>query len=258
MAAKTEKQALGPNPPLTITRPPPSAVTYDLHKPNITTITLPTFSTWSSGLHWHETHTEYLRVVKGYIRVRLGAQTHILGPTSPEVRVDRGVWHEWRRAEKGGEDVVVEERTDPADGEKAIFFWNLNGVILEAQKMGGDPGKVLRVFPARLRSLVLDWWTTLGLFVIFRALDNVPAFLDVPGFVDGLDLGLWRVGTIPGARRFLILVDYIFAHLVLWFSSWLGWALRVNPVRREFTPAEEYDQWWSKRRGFLRTKPKTQ
>lgn len=244
------------SPPLLITRPLPSAVTYDLRAANIITITLPTSSQWTSGLHWHESRTEYLRVVKGYIRARLGDKTHILGPASPEVKVEKGVWHEWSRAERGGDDVVVEERTEPADGEKAILFWNLNGVILETNQLGAHPGRVLRKFPGRVRSVVLDWWTTLQLFVIFKALDNFPAFLDIPGFVDRLGFGLWRIGAMPGVRWLFVLIDYIFAHTVLFVAALFGKILRVSPVRQDFTPAEEHDRWWAERRGVMRAKSK--
>jgi uncharacterized RmlC-like cupin family protein len=109
-----------------ITRGLPNAVVYNLSDQFQTTITLPSGSTWTSGLHWHETHTEYLRLVKGTIRVRLGNTTSIISahdsPEPMEVKVERNVWHEWSRATPDGEEVIVIERTDPADHENHLFF----------------------------------------------------------------------------------------------------------------------------------------
>lgn len=48
--------------------------------------------------------------------------------------------HEWRRVENGGEELVVREWTDPEDGEKEVFFRNLNSVLLESQ----TPGSAMR------------------------------------------------------------------------------------------------------------------
>lgn len=54
------------------TRPFPSAVTYDLSTPDQATIRLPPGSTWTSGPHWHDAHTEFLQVVSGRAHVVLG------------------------------------------------------------------------------------------------------------------------------------------------------------------------------------------
>ena len=43
-----------------------------------TTISLPRYSTWTSGLHFHTTHTEYLRLVRGAIFVHVDGKTEIL------------------------------------------------------------------------------------------------------------------------------------------------------------------------------------
>jgi len=233
-------------PPIIIHRPAPDAVTYDLTTPNKVTITIPAGSAWSSGLHWHESHTEYLQLIKGSIRIRLGDTVQIVSApasadanASPlEIRVNKGVWHEWSRADinadadggKDAEEVVVIERTDPADGEKALFFWNLNGVILEAQR-GVKPGFV----PGWLGGI----WVMLSLFSIFDALDNIPVFLGVrdkvvrrgfvgkgsmwDGFVKGLE-GLWSKG-------------------VLRVAATVVWMVGEGAVRRRFTPEREYAAW---------------
>ena len=142
--------------PSVIERPLPNGVIYDMSTVGHVRITLPKSSTWSSGLHWHETHDEYLRVVKGTIRVRLGDSRQVISATDgnqPEIKVPRYAWHEWQRAAPDGEEVVVIERTDPDDNDKAIFFWNLNGVILNSPKLLNDKASVVSRLPARLQGL---------------------------------------------------------------------------------------------------------
>jgi hypothetical protein len=225
--------------PTVIERGLPSAVTYDLSTPGYVRITLPPSSTWSSGLHWHETHDEYLQVVKGSIRVRLGDERIILSAADghqPEVKVPRFAWHEWQRAEPDGEDVVVVERTDPDEGDKALFFWNLNGVILSAPSLLRDPTTLISRSPAFLRGKLLDLYITLSLFVIFHSLDNFPVVIDVPSLVP------------TGARfRALGAADGIITHVLLSVSSALGWVIGLKPVRREFTPSDAYNDWWERR-----------
>ncbi|KAF7564032.1 hypothetical protein G7046_g115 [Stylonectria norvegica] len=222
-----------------VQRPLPNAVTYDLTTPKQVTITLPPASTWSSGLHWHEAHDEYLKIVKGSIRVRLGNTTQVLTATDesqPEVKVDRFVWHEWQRSDPEGE-VVVIERTDPVDNDKAIFFWNLNGVILNAPKLLNDPSSFVSRCPSSLHGPLLDAWITLNLWVVFYHLDNVPVFLNAPSFV---------TAESEMFRNFLLRVDWVVSHLVLCSAAWLGWFLGVEPVRLEYTPAHAYADWRAK------------
>ena len=218
--------------PRVMERGAPNAVTYDLTTPQVVRITLPPDSTWTSGLHWHETHTEYLQVVRGSIRVRVGDETRILSAGQPEVRVDKYVWHEWQRADAGGEEAVVLERTDPADGQKALFFWNLNGVILRAPAMmdGLLPG-----FPEAVRRKTVDLWVTLNLFVIFAHLDNVPVFVDFPASWTG------RMSRLP--RTWLAGMDWFMSHLLLLWAKFLGRLVDVKPVRAAFTPDREYAAW---------------
>jgi mannose-6-phosphate isomerase-like protein (cupin superfamily) len=233
--------------PKVINRAGPAAVTYDLSDPHRVRITVPAGSRWSSGLHWHETHTEYLRVVSGRARVRLGDVTKVFGASDGEVRVDRSVWHQWEaddgvstgegKEEGEGDDLVVEERTEPEDGDKAVFFWNLNGVILSASAK--KPG--WRV-PKWLWGLGLDFWVTLNLFVIFGRLDNVPVFLDLRWWLARLGLRLRPVqGSITAQA--IDLVDWAVSHAVLALAGWVGWLFGVQAVAREYTPEAEYRSW---------------
>lgn len=108
-----------------------------------TQITLPTKSVYSPGLHWHETHTEFFRVIQGrVIIVRNGIEIEV-GPDDGQVRIDKFVVHNFWRADrdrpddqKDSEDVVTEEWTDPADGLKHVFFRNIFSTIDDQQYWG--------------------------------------------------------------------------------------------------------------------------
>lgn len=221
-----------------IKRDAPDAVFYDLSEPHQVTITLPPSSTWSSGLHWHENHVEYLRVIKGSVRVALDGQTRTISATDAEteVRVDRNVWHQWGRADiESNEDVVVVERTDPEDSEKAVFFWNLNGVILRAQSLTCPP-----YMPKLLHGVLVDVWVTLSLFAIFRVLDNIPVFVNVlqafskRGFV-------FTDKTL--GHNVLRGVDVIISHILLLLASGISLLFGIRAVREEFTPEEVRQNW---------------
>lgn len=293
---------LPPDPSPILSRPPPQAVTYDLSRGRQRVrITLPPGSAWTSGLHWHESHDEYLRVVRGAVRLRLGDGVRVISATGSgsasgsdrgegrcgrreggvedgdgvgdgaegggekkggkgegeEGMVPRGVWHEWSRADDdgcGGEDVVVEERTEPADGEKAVFFWNLNGVLLDAARgheadyegwangKGKGKGRWLGRWMTNL-------WVTVSLWTIFRELDNYPVFV---GFEDVVLGRVTPVSQGSVARRLLGWMDWCVTHSVLAMASWAGWAVGVRAVRDEFTPREEYERWMTRRTGAAR------
>src|SRR5690242_3345848 len=126
---------------ISFTRPLPNGVTYTLpsppHTSPVVTITLPPHSTWTSGLHFPATHTEYLSIVKGTALVTLNGVTNTYTSSDGVITVPRYARHEWRRAPEIEEDeLVVKEWTDPEDGEKEIFFRNLNSAILDATSNG--------------------------------------------------------------------------------------------------------------------------
>ncbi|KAI0484858.1 hypothetical protein GGR56DRAFT_680685 [Xylariaceae sp. FL0804] len=171
----------------TFTRPPPTAVVYDLSEPGQATIRVPPGSAWTSGPHWHATHTEFLQVVAGRAEVTLaGDVLPAVRPANGIVVVPRGVVHEWRRSTGGDdqahdqqreeeqqqqqqqeneeEDLVVREWTDPRDGQKAAFFRNLNGLVLDALAAG--PGswrtRTLGLELANLSWRMDNWPVVLG------------------------------------------------------------------------------------------------
>ncbi|KAF2634398.1 hypothetical protein P280DRAFT_413853 [Massarina eburnea CBS 473.64] len=97
---------------------------------SISTVTIPPGSIFHPGAHWHEEYDEYLSVVKGRLRILLGKTWRVYTPEDGEVHVKRGVVHDLMRAdivdeEKDEEDVVVQERSDPSDGSKDLFFRHL-------------------------------------------------------------------------------------------------------------------------------------
>ncbi|KAF5581828.1 hypothetical protein FPCIR_9936 [Fusarium pseudocircinatum] len=233
--------------PSVIERPLPNGVIYDMSTVGQVRITLPGSSTWSSGLHWHETHDEYLKVVKGTIEVRLGDSRQAISATNgnqPEIKVPRYTWHEWQRAAPDGEEVVVIERTEPDDNDKAIFFWNLNGVILNSPKMLNDKTSVVSRLPSRLQGLFLDIWIPLNLFIIFRSLDNIPVFLNAPNLSRVSDKRL---------RSVLQIIDTVVSHLILFIASWAGRFLGLQPVQLKYTPDDAYTTWKSRQENFKKT-----
>ncbi|KAL6814468.1 hypothetical protein J3E69DRAFT_347308 [Trichoderma sp. SZMC 28015] len=216
----------------------PNAVVYDLTTPNQVTVTLPSRSTWSSGLHWHETHTEYLKVIKGSIKVRLGDSEQIITASKtnqPEIKVERYEWHEWQRAQLDGEEVIVIERTDPEDGEKALFFWNLNGIILNAGRVISTNVPGFSFFPATIKDLIIDFWITFNLFIVFHSLDNFPVILSTTKFWNGKGS---RAKAGPSA-------DWFVSHVLLSLASWAGRIVGLRAVRPEYTPAQHYQRWKS-------------
>jgi uncharacterized RmlC-like cupin family protein len=200
-----------------IARSGSAAVIYDLSQPYETTITLPAGSSWSSGLHWHETHDENLRVVQGSIRVRLGNETTVLH-AGQEANVPKYVRHEWSRANvSGDEDVIVLESTEPRDEEKHLFFWNLNGVILSGK--GG---------------VVNDLLLTLRLFMIFHTLDNWPVLLD-----------LSSTRNFFGSFATTYLESTV-THVVLSFAAFISKMAGYRSIEDHFTP-EPLLQGWNER-----------
>ncbi|KAF8902603.1 hypothetical protein CPB84DRAFT_1775781 [Gymnopilus junonius] len=73
--------------------------------------------------HWHEMHDELFRVIKGRLAVMIGKEWRDYVPEDGEIRIPKGVVHSLRGFK--GEETIFEERTEPMDPEKEIFFRNL-------------------------------------------------------------------------------------------------------------------------------------
>ena len=195
------------------TRPSPAAVTYDVSQPHSTTITVPPHSTWSTGPHWHERHTEYLQVLEGLARVMLDGKTRDYGPSDGVIEVPKFTLHEWQREAKDytqadGEeekDLVVREWTRPADGQKEVFFRMLNSYLIEP-----EPQRLHGWLPAP--RFVVAWVeqhvVLLQLLLVCRGMDNWPTFDDGVESVTWLTWVLthnifhvaWVLGTCLGLR----------------------------------------------------------
>lgn len=202
-------------------------MTYDLSAPDVVTITLPAGSDWTSGLHWHETHTEFLQIIKGRAEVTFGGRTRNITPGDGIIRVERFAKHEWKRAKPrarealedrgdlrqagdADEELVVKEWTDAEDGMKEIFFRNLNSVITE---------------PMNEDLWLPDLWITLQLFMIFHGLDNYPVLL----------------GGVAG---------HLMTHVVLRAARILGLILGLKPAYPEYTPKRLLDKYEESRKSL--------
>jgi quercetin dioxygenase-like cupin family protein len=175
----------------TFSRPFPSAVTYDLSVEDQATIRLPPGSTWTSGPHWHSTHTEFLQVLAGYAEITLaGDVMPAVSAADGVIIVPRGTIHEWRRSQNGGaeEELVVREWTDPKDGQKEAFFRNINGIILDAIK-NGDGSWEMRTLELELKNL-------------FWKMDNWPVVLrpSWPGWIQGAASRTVLLGSVIAGK----------------------------------------------------------
>lgn len=201
------------------TRKGPQAVIYDLSEAPHVTITVPVSSTWTSGPHWHETHTEHLQIMQGAAIVRLGDRPgRPYGTGDGVIEVPRYTVHEWHRVPPGDgdeEDLVVREWTVPEDGQKEAFFRMLNSFLTE-----DDPRclyKVPTITPVWLRRMIGRWVIVLQLFSIFREWDNWPVLVGDNG-------GGW--------------LSWSLTHAVLYACSWFGAVLGLQGIYIEYIGEE--------------------
>ncbi|KZM25730.1 uncharacterized protein EKO05_0006060 [Ascochyta rabiei] len=239
-----------------------------------TTISLPRYSAWTSGLHFHATHTEFLRLVKGAIVVELNGTTKSFSALAGGeidssgrvvceglvVEVPRYARHNWGRLEHcldieeksrkkhvrpedWVEEVVVEEWTDPSDISKPLFFWNLNGIIMAPSDM------VLSSRKRIARGILGDWWIDLQLLVVFFELDNWPILVNFRN--------LWpSEGTFAGASWINDCAETVTSFVLLFFAKALGVALGLRAVDQKRTPAALWETYRKSSRDVQR-KPTT-
>ncbi|KAM5352850.1 hypothetical protein ACJ41O_005572 [Fusarium nematophilum] len=156
-----------------------------------------------TGLHWHETHTEYLQVIQGYALVTVGDRTAVFTKDDGVITIPRYAIHQYMRADKTEEgkagkdmDLVVREWTDPADGDKEVFFRNILSLLKD--KREGATGTAAMLF---------------SIMVVAWAHDNYPVFWKGPGLLGSsvqekirraltysVMGGLVLVGRIAGCR----------------------------------------------------------
>lgn len=207
------------------TRPGNVTYTFDASRNPLKaiTITLPPGSPWTSGLHWHETHTEYLQIIQGVARITLNGVTENYTAADSIIVIPRFTRHEWHRADAGQPhpgttdsesqpaiDLIVREWTDPIDGQKEIFYRNLNSVILDATGTGP----------------LNKFWVTLQLFMIFAVLDNYPVLYSWPQSLPFLASAFESAVT----------------HVVLFLATFVGSVFGLMAVYDEYTPRSLREQ----------------
>jgi hypothetical protein len=261
-----EPQALDPLPAGTraILRPGHEAVAYhipifpstDDGTPLKSTIALPRHSAWTSGLHFHATHTEYLRLVKGAVFVELNGKTKLISALAGgelkatgqlvqpglTIEVPRYAFHSWGRLEHNNdsarsrrrvqkdflpedwsEEVVVEEWTNPSDIAKSLFFWNLNGILT----VPGDTIQPKRQSIAK--ALLGSLWVDLKLFVVFWELGNWPVFHVLRNVSPATDSYLRTLRVLDAAEIFV-------SFGILLIAKLLGVLLGLKAVDQRRTP----------------------
>ncbi|KIV83004.1 hypothetical protein PV11_05065 [Exophiala sideris] len=208
-------------------RKDPEAVIYDVSRPECVTITIPAASQWTSGAHWHETHTEYLQILQGRALVRLGQAARELGPGDDVIEVPMFTVHEWHRVkdDNGDEDLIVREWTVPEDGQKEVFFRMLNSVLTEER-----PSSLYttpRFMPQWVGRWIERWIVMMQLFAIFRAGDNWPVFVGGKTSTNG---------DSPG------LLGWVVTHVILYVGSWVGYVLGLRSQYGEYVTDEMLDK----------------
>jgi hypothetical protein len=224
-----------------------------------TTISLPAESKWTSGLHFHANHTEYLRLVRGAIFVELNGETRYIserngGGFDPKtgrligegliIEVRPYAKHNWGRAAEHYcnlnphlrradptlrlwpdgwmETAVVEEWTMPSDISKPLFFWNLNGTIMRHNDTLLSPRQRIA------ERLLGQWWIDLQLFNVFWELDNYPIFLD--------SSHLWQVFSPMQRLGISNGIEVGVSFVVLFVARILGIVLGLKAVEQRRTP----------------------
>ena len=238
---------------LSFSRPSPAACTFAFpassstnpRTPSINRITFGAHSTLSTQLHWHATHTEYVRVLTSAILVTVSGKTVVCTAEDGQAVIPRYARHELSRFDRPAEllsaeqreaqaawlreqpeeklemlretDLLLEEWTDPADGQKEVFFRNLFSTLEEPQYKASWYGKIL----AMVQVMCIMWW-----------LDNHVVFVDIGGG----DGGGWRA-----------MVESAISYTVLGSFAFVGRALGLKAVNEEYTPKHLAKKWEDER-----------
>ncbi|KAK5045411.1 hypothetical protein LTR84_009275 [Exophiala bonariae] len=190
-----------------------------------TLITIPPGSAWEPGAHWHESYVENVRVVKGRAWVSVNGVVKEIGPGEGSVRFELRDVHTFGRADRGRksedsdheeEDVVLEEWTEPDDGFKQVFFYNL----LRIAQTATANSSLFR--PSTILQLV-------------RVIAHVDNYADLLPFLTAY----W---WLPFSLK------YALVHAVYGFGSALGWAFGYQKWLKEYTPR---DLWSVAERGAV-------
>ena len=182
--------------------------------------------------HWHETHTEHLRVVQGYALIRCGTLTKLYGPdevvTVPPYVIHgfargdapqaRQYWREEMTKGWEAEDVVIEEWTSPMDGQKEVFF--RNGFSMYKDMFEGLVTGKTRFRVGMLPAIVVQ---ILQLMNFSRRTDNYMVMLP-------LALGIGGDGKATLLARCTTYVMFGIATLLARMFGWRFWQEEYTPV----------------------------
>ncbi|KAF2728576.1 hypothetical protein EJ04DRAFT_449038 [Polyplosphaeria fusca] len=140
-------------------------------------------SKWHVGAHWHEAYDEVMRIAKGRAKIRLGNTFRVIGPEDGEIFIPKFVVHDIMRAdvdakvgEGDDEELWIEERGEPVDGSKEVFFRNVFSVMADREKFGWKmPLQLLLTLIYTDGYLVIlpgpaRFWFTYGLYAMMRPL----------------------------------------------------------------------------------------
>jgi mannose-6-phosphate isomerase-like protein (cupin superfamily) len=152
-----------------------------------------------TGLHWHETHTEYLQVLQGHALITVGDRTAVFTKDDGVITIPRFTIHGFGRADhteegKGSRDIelIMREWTDPADGDKELFFRNLMGLVKDWKK-----------------TLLGNISMGISALMVSRGHDSYPVFWHGPTlFGKGVQVVVMR-GTTYTVLRFVAIVGWL-------------------------------------------------
>ena len=116
-----------------------------------------------------------------------------------------------------GMDLVAEEWTDPADGEKEVFFRNLFSVTSETKYK---------------KSWFWGLWTALTVMCVMWELDNYLVLVDFGG---------WKGGWRERVERWV-------SYAVMGAAAFLGGVVGCRAVDEEYTPVHLRDAWRDRKR----------
>jgi hypothetical protein len=164
-----------------------------------------------TGLHWHEKHTEYLQVLQGCALITVGDRTAVFTKDDGVVTVPRFTIHGFGRADdteegRGSRDIelIMREWTDPADGDKELFFRNILGLVKDWKK-----------------TLLGNVAMGISALVVSSGHDSYPVFWNGPAmFGKGVQVAVMRAST----------------YTVLGLADVVGWLGGFRAEYEEYTP----------------------
>ena len=192
-----------------------------------TRISIPAGSAWMPGPHWHEHYVEHVRVLKGRAKLVVSGVESTRGPGDGVVTFEKFVVHDFGRADggkalkDGGEEgvVEVEEWTEPEDGFKQVFFYNLLSPMIDPNLGSATPTTSPNItFP-----LVLQ---------LLAAIPHLDNFVDPLPFLPH---------NLPVLGGFLFGVKYVLTHLIYMAGSAVGRGMGYQRWVREYTPREFWE-----------------